>query len=347
MGNNLLDILNNIDSKPSNPNDRPLIIDGLNIYMRAFSASGSINDKGVPVGGMVGFLKSLSLLIRNTNPTRVIITFDGKGGSKRRKKLLPEYKDNRTSHKKITKWDQFATVEDEQYSMAMQLSRLYEYLEKLPVTIIIVDNIEADDVISYLTKSIFTENEIYIASGDQDFLQLVDDRVSIWSATKKKMYTPQMVLEDYGIPHYNFLIYKALIGDKSDNVKGIKGLGPKKIPKLFPEIKTKPLSIDDIIEYSSQQLEKLGSSKGKMYQSIISHQENLELGYKIMNLIDTNISGNSKMEILKQLDSNIYSLSKNSFLKLYAEDFLGENLGNPEQWLDTSFLKLNTLIKKL
>lgn len=348
MKNNLLDILNNLDSgNSSDPNRTPLIIDGLNIYMRAFSANGAVNSKGVPVGGMVGFLKSLSKLIRETNPSRIIITFDGKGGSKRRKKLLPEYKNNRTAGKRLTKWDQYGSVEDENYSRALQLTRLHDYLVNLPVTIITVDHIEADDVISYLTTTTFKDKDVYVASGDQDFLQLVDNSTTIWSATKKKLYTPDVLEADYGIPFYNFLLYKAIIGDKSDNIVGVPGLGPKKIPKLFPQIKSESLSLDDIIEYSSQQLEKLGSSKGKMYERVISHKENLELNYRLMNLMETNISGNSKMEILNQLENNIFTLDKSSFISCYVEDFLGENLGNPEQWLDLNFLKLNTLTKQL
>ena len=58
----------------------------------------------------------------------------------------------------------------------------------------------------------------------------------LWSPTKKKFYTPRMVIDDYGVPAHNFLMYKVLMGDKSDNIEGVKGLGPKKLPKILPDL---------------------------------------------------------------------------------------------------------------
>jgi 5'-3' exonuclease len=71
-----------------------LLIDGLNIFLRAFAVNGSLNEKGVPVGGIMGFMKSLAFAIREMEPTRVIVTYDGAGGSKRRRKINPNYKSN-------------------------------------------------------------------------------------------------------------------------------------------------------------------------------------------------------------------------------------------------------------
>jgi DNA polymerase I len=340
MKNDVLSLLSKLNNTPQHPNDNILIVDGLNIYIRAFSANGAVNDKGVPVGGLVGFLKSLNLLIRETNPTRVIITFDGKGGSLRRKKLYPDYKGKRKPGKRLTRWDQFQTVEDEQYSMALQLTRLNDYLSTLPLTTIIVDYIEADDIIAYLVTDIFKDSKKCIASGDQDFLQLVDEKTTVWSPTKKKFFTPKTVLEDYNIPTFNFLLYKSLLGDNSDNIKGIRGLGPKKIPKILPEILDRPLVIDDILEYSSTQ-------EGEMFSRILENKNTLHLNYQLMNLSKVDISGNSKASILDGLTNNITLLDKNNFIQLYNNDYLGEALGYPESWLNNGFLKLNTLLKKL
>lgn len=99
MKNDVLSLLGKLNNTPQHPNDNILIVDGLNIYIRAFAANGAVNDKGVPVGGLVGFLKSLNLLIRETNPTRVIITFDGKGGSLRRKNYTPIIKEKENQEK--------------------------------------------------------------------------------------------------------------------------------------------------------------------------------------------------------------------------------------------------------
>ena len=67
-------------------NNRVLIVDGLNLYLRAFAVNGALNDNGVPVGGLTGFLRSLAYAIREVNPTRVIVVYDGAGGSQRRRK---------------------------------------------------------------------------------------------------------------------------------------------------------------------------------------------------------------------------------------------------------------------
>ena len=114
MGETILDLLNNVQKDDtSNPNSRVLIIDGLNLYLRTFAVNGMLNDRGVPIGGMMGFLKSLAYAIRETNPTRVMVVYDGAGGSQRRRKLHPNYKGNRKPGKRITRWDAFKNVEEE------------------------------------------------------------------------------------------------------------------------------------------------------------------------------------------------------------------------------------------
>ena len=80
---------------------------------------------------------------------------------------------------------------------------------------------------AYLSKQVFVDSDITLMSTDKYFLQLVDDRISGWSPTKKVMYNPDKVLEDYGIPSHNFLLYRVLDGDKSDSVPGVKGAGIK------------------------------------------------------------------------------------------------------------------------
>ena len=90
------DIFNLLDNEQKGDaltvNDRVLIVDGLNLYLRVFAVNGTLNDNGVPVGGLVGFLRSLAYAIREINPTRVIIVYDGAGGSQRRRKIHSDYK---------------------------------------------------------------------------------------------------------------------------------------------------------------------------------------------------------------------------------------------------------------
>jgi len=206
------------------PNDSVLLIDGLNTFIRVFSAIPTTNEDGVHIGGIVGFLRSIGYTINMVRPTRTIIVFDGKGGSNRRRKIFPEYKAGRKMSVRLNRHlDVSLTREQEHKMMIRQLNRLIEYLECLPLTIITQDNIEADDVIGYCSKHLFKDNKSTIMSTDKDFLQLIDKNIRVYSPTKKLMYDEERVLDEYGIASTNFLLYRILDGDKSDGIPGIKG----------------------------------------------------------------------------------------------------------------------------
>jgi DNA polymerase-1 len=334
--NKFEDLLNNITPDEKHPNDRVLLIDGLNIFLRAFAVNGALNEKGVPVGGIIGFMKSLALSIREINPTRVIVVYDGAGGSLRRRKINPNYKSQRVP-KRVTKFDAFDSLEDEKQAMKIQFRRLLSYLELLPINVFSVDNVEADDVIAYLSQNVF-ENEVVIMSADQDFLQLVDNRVVVWSPNKRKYYTPNKILEEYGIPSHNFLMYKCLLGDKSDNLEGVKGLGPKKIAKVIPEIIGEEISLDYLIEYSKSQ-------DSLMHKRIVENQANLETNEKMMSLKDPIMSGQIKLHVQDLASRPVNTLHRNDFIVLYNQDHMGEALQNPDIWLKEHFLNLNNLAK--
>ena len=181
------------------PNDKVLIIDGLNTFIRVFSVIPTTNDDGIHVGGIVGFLRSIAYTVNMVRPTRAIVVFDGKGGSNRRRKIYPEYKQNRKTKYRVNRTYNFSSQEDEKHNMMMQLSRCVEYLDTLPITVLSYDNIEADDTIVYLCRQVLTESEITIMSTNKDFLQLANGRIKIWSPTKKKMYDDKAVMDEYGI----------------------------------------------------------------------------------------------------------------------------------------------------
>ena len=112
----LIRLLDNISKDEPGPtfkqNDRVLIIDGLNLFLRNFAILNYINDQGVHIGGLSGFLRSLGYLINQITPTSVYIVFDGVGSSSNRKNLLPEYKSNRNTGK-LVNWEAFDNIEDE------------------------------------------------------------------------------------------------------------------------------------------------------------------------------------------------------------------------------------------
>ena len=320
-------------------NNRVLIVDGLNLYLRAFAVNGALNDNGVPVGGLTGFLRSLAYAIREVNPTRVIIVYDGQGGSQRRRKIHSDYKSNRTPGKRITRWDAFKNATEEKEAMKIQFSRLLNYLDFLPVNVISIDRIEADDTIAYIAHTLMKE-DVTIMSSDQDFLQLVNDRITVWSPTKKKFYTPRMVIDDYGVPAHNFLMYKVLMGDKSDNIEGVKGLGPKKLPKIIPDLLTQnTLDLDFILEHA-------GKGEEPMHKRIVESETQLKINEELMDLKNPPISGELKLQITRLIEAPINLLSRNEFIIMYNEDQLGNAIASPDLWLREHFIKLNTLAKQ-
>ena len=336
----IFSLLDNVQKGDSlSVNDRVLIVDGLNLYLRVFAVNGTLNDNGVPVGGLVGFLRSLSYAIREVNPTRVIIVYDGAGGSQRRRKILPDYKSQRKPGKRITRWDAFKNAVEEKEAMKIQFSRLLDYLDFLPINVISIDKIEADDTIAYIAYKLL-DKEVTIMSSDQDFLQLVDDRITVWSPTKKKFYTPRMVMDDYGVPAHNFLMYKTLMGDKSDNIPGVKGLGPKKLPKILPDLLSQnTLDLDFILEYA-------GKGEESMHKRIVESGTQLRINEELMDLKNPPISGELKLQISRLIEAPINLLSRNDFIIMYNDDQLGNAIQIPDLWLKEHFVKLNTFAKQ-
>ena len=311
------------------PNDKVLIIDGLNTFIRVFSVIPTTNDDGIHVGGIVGFLKSIGYTINMIRPTRTIVVFDGKGGSSRRRKIYPEYKAKRKTKYRVNRSYDFASPEDEKQNMIMQLQRIVEYLETLPITVLSYDNIEADDTIGYLCRQVLTESQITVMSTDKDFLQLANGRIKIWSPTKKKMYDESAVLDEYGISSHNLIWYRVLDGDKSDNIKGVKGLGLITIQKKLPFLsENRIVNIDEVIN-------KLPESK-----------DVIELNYKLMQLSDVDISGTTKTKIIDKVNAPINRLIKYKFQTMFLEDKLFTTFPNVTSWLLTNFNQLNHYAEK-
>tara|TARA_R100000482_G_scaffold85978_1_gene34547 strand:- start:1158 stop:2219 length:1062 start_codon:yes stop_codon:yes gene_type:complete len=322
----------------NNPNDKVLIIDGLNTFIRVFSVVPITNDDGAHVGGIIGFLKSVGYAIKMHNPTRCIIVFDGEGGSDRRRKLFPEYKAKRRTKIRLNRAYDWNTPEDEHQSMLFQMSRLVEYLQLLPLTIISANHLEADDAIGYISKQILTDSKITIMSTDKDFLQLVNDRISVWSPTKKKKYTPDEVQEEFGIPSHNFLMYKIIDGDKSDNIPGIKGVALKTIQKCLPLLQNDQIvSIEEVLKY----IENNEVTKNVKSMLTEDNRKQLQLNNDLMQLNDVNISGNAKLKIKDIVDEPIQQLTKFEFTKMFLRDKLFQSLPNVDSWLLTTFSTLN------
>jgi len=246
--------------------------------------------------------------------------------------LFPEYKAGRNMSERLNRSYDFNDKEDEHQSMKMQLTRVIDYLDYLPITTITIGGIEADDTMAYLTKQVMKTSKIVLMSTDKDFLQLVNSRVSVWSPTKKKMYDPPKVLEDYGIPSHNFAVYRSIDGDKSDNIGGVRGWGLKTIQKKIPLLlEDKILTIEDIVKED----EKLKES-----------EELLKRNYTLMQLDEVDISTSAKTKILDKIREPVNRLNKIQFQKRFIEDRLFATLPNMDSWLVQCFAKLNQMAEK-
>ena len=325
-------------------NSRVLIVDGTNTFIRCWSVIPTMNEDGEHVGGVVGTLKSIGYAIKEVNPSRVVVVFDGSGGSNTRKKVFDGYKADRAKNKlRVNRqYAELMTDEDEKESRKRQYVWLSYMLKELPVTTMIYDGVEADDVMAYVGTQLLSENEqaVYM-STDRDFLQLINDKDTVWSPTKKKLYNKEEVEKELGISAQNILIYRVLDGDKSDNIPGIPGTGLKTLIARFPELTQNELvTVDRLIELAE---EKMKVSKVKLYKTIIESKEQILMNRELMQLKDPDFSGIIKMKIQNQFDEPLNRLNKVDFIKICTKYKVGNSFGNDLiNWLNSTFATLVT-----
>lgn len=308
-----------------------LIVDAMNTFIRSFSMVKAMNPKGHHIGGLLGFMRSLGFLVRTIDPTRVILVFDGKGGSMNRRNMNPNYKANR-DNLKVTHWGMYDSREEERESMAAQMGRLFDYLECMPVSILSLEKVEADDIISFVAQGLASVGrKATIVSSDKDFLQIVKPGVEVYAPIKKKTFTQDNILEEIKVSSVNYLIAKALLGDNSDNLRGIKGLGIKTLIKEFPELKTpKKIELDFIYERAEEKLE-----EKKIFARIIHDWDHVKTNYKIMNLQEAQLDQNEKTHIMDVLNGSTPGLNTGTFLYYLEKDEIQGITKNTEGWLET------------
>jgi 5'-3' exonuclease len=230
--------------------------------------------------------------------------------------------------------------EDERLSMKQQFIWLNDVLDYLPVQTMIYDGIEADDVIGYLTTQILKEDEeVVIVSTDKDFLQLVSDRVKVFSPTKKKTYDREAVKEEFGIWPQNILLYRTMDGDKSDNIPGVKGCGIKTLLKRFPELEDdRYISFDEFFQLCEDKAGKI-----KIYDDILAHKEQILMNRNIMELSDLHIPTNKKMHILERFNDDDIEFDKLQFIRVGTKYKILQNWRDINDWLHSTF---NNIINK-
>ena len=319
-----------------------LICDGTNSYLRAFSADPTLNSNGVHIGGITGFLKSIGFAIKMFKPDRCVVVFDGVGGSIKRRKIFSEYKNHRRTKIRLNRiYEDDTSLENSENSMKKQLQRLVIYLQKFPVNIISLDNVEADDTIAYLTLDCFKDWNSTILSADKDFLQLVNDHIKVWSPTKKRIYGLDDVLNEYGVSASNFVYLRTLMGDKSDNISAIPGCGLKTVIKTFPMLGDGPIRLNVLKDHSD-------ANKGgryKVYDTIIEHWSDVERNYALMQLTETSLTTIAQLHVKSVLDNPIPKLNKFELARMVGEDGISTFIQDFPRWLNEVWFKLNNFVK--
>ena len=318
-----------------------LLVDGLNTFIRSFMAVPSMNDDGMHTGGIAGFLKSIGYAIKLINPTRVIVVFDGSGGSQKRRKIYPDYKKGRKTKIKFNRtYEELSSSELEQKNLQIELMRLVSYLEVLPVTVMAIDNIEADDTIAYLAEDTFKDSNVTIMSTDKDFLQLASERVKIWSPVKKKIFGCKEIVDEYGITCNNFIFYRVLEGDVSDNIPGIDGVGIKRVLQAYPFLSDdKQVTLQEIYNYSENY-----KGKYKIYERVLDNKLLIERNYELMQLKATSIQSFTQLRIEEIIKKQVPKIDKMTFSRLITEDKMWNNLPNYMVWLNETWGKLNSFV---
>ena len=333
-----LSLLDDIKSPQEKPlshrfNSKTLIIDGMNTFLRGFAVDNKFNTYGNHIGGVASFLKSVGYAIRNESPSRVIIVFDGEGSYINRRYLYPDYKKNRENLTGLTNKKAFTTKEDENNSKVNELERLVEYLECLPVTLMGLDKTEADDIIAFTSKYLYDENEeneVIIMSADRDFFQLVNNRICVYSPTKKIHYYEKEVINEFNCLPENYIIYKSFLGDDSDNIKGVHGIGKKNIHVLFPELfLSSSLSFEHIYEICEDPIK-----KSVLYERVINSKHILDINHRIMNLDTPDLSEEQIKIVTVDINKRPGNLRKYDFLKLWHIDGMQNSIPNVESWVN-------------
>ena len=206
--------------------NRLLIVDGMNLHFQMFFGMPRkiYNENGIGIWGVIGFVGALNKLINLTEPTHIAIIFDGEGHNPRCD-VLEEYKANRPDYSEM----------GEEENPFIQLPLVYRAIEAMGIHFSEVHGCECDDVIASYAKRFGKELQVVISSFDSDYFQLITDNVRVvrYRGLSSVICDKNYVRERYGIAPEYYADWKSLVGDTADNIKGIKGVGPKTATRLI------------------------------------------------------------------------------------------------------------------
>lgn len=293
---------------------RYLFVDYTNIFCRYYSALPTLSLNGDPIGGIFGSLYCLRKVCEVSKPNQIIVVFDGEGGSQKRRAIFENYKQK---SKPIKIKTNYLDLKNQEQNLHFQFNKLMELLECLPVHIIRLKNIEADDVIAYLCNH-FKEDQRVILSGDKDFYQMLDEKTIIYCPSKKIFKNKSSCIQEFGIHPNNFALAKAIAGDKSDTIPGVHGIGFKTLIKLMPEFEFyQPIDFTQFFKLCTERV-----SKSKKFQSILDSKDLIIRNFDLVQLNEQSIIGAMNIERIKSiLDKSVSFLPTALRVKIIENRF--------------------------
>ncbi len=238
------------------------IIDGSAVVYRshyAFAKFPLTNDRGEIVSAIYGTFNMFFKFIKNFDPQHLAITFDQKGGSFRNQ-IFSDYKANRPP------------MPDE---LIRQIGIIQEIFAEIGVTNLKQKNYEADDIIGSFATKLKSENEVVVVSGDKDFYQLIDEKVSMFDPAKNATIDSGFVQEKLGIKPSQMVDYLAIVGDSADNIPGVAGIGKVGAKKLLNEFETLETIYEKIAEVTPKSAQ----------QKLIDSKQNAFLSQKLAKIV--------------------------------------------------------------
>ena len=327
---------------------KTFLIDGNNLYKIGYEGVRDLFSGNNHIGGIYHFINTIRKFLEEHNYDKVIVCWDSETNTSVRKEIYPNYKGQRRNE----------MSEDQEESYLHQRRRVKQYLEEVFVRQLEVPHNEADDLIAQYCKIALDEN-ITIFSGDKDFTQLISERVQIYYPIKKEYYKlgDMISLDKVNIPHQNVLLTKVFVGDKSDNISGIDGLGVKTLVKLFPMLQEKSCTITEILDNARiiGQEKKVPKIVGKILtgesKNGILGEEFYNTNLKIVDLGNPLITDEAKVLVEEVYKETIDPTDRGykNLMKMMLEDGLFKYLPKDDNaWVEflRPFLKLTRKEKR-
>ena len=218
-----------------------VLIDGSSYLFRAFHALPPLSSNGHQTGAMYGVINMIRKLMRDEQPDRIAVVFDAKGKTFRND-IYEDYKANRPPMPE---------------ELAEQIEPLHEIIRAQGLPLVIIDGVEADDVIGTLTRQALEKGyEVLISTGDKDMAQLVEPGVTLIDTMNDRVMDAEMVREKFGVEPEQIVDYLALMGDASDNIPGVPKVGPKTAAKWLKQYG----SLDEIMAHAGEFKGKIGEN---------------------------------------------------------------------------------------